>query len=81
MEAVFIAGVYVAIVFYIVKFLDVRYVKKSTDQEIHGPIIRDTCMVYLATVAGIYIAAQVGGIALSAGTGAAKGAFIGLPDF
>jgi len=81
MEGIIIAGIYVVIVFYLVKFVDIRYIQKSDQPDIHRPIIRDSCLVYIATVGGMWIATQVGGVLMSAGKGKPKGAFTGLPDF
>lgn len=81
MEGTLIAGIYVVLVFYLIKFIDIRYIQKSTSSDIHRPIIRDSCLVYAATVGGIYIATQVGGVLMAVGSGKPKGVFTGLPDF
>ena len=83
----FLEGAAIAIVYFIVKFLEMRFVSgESLPLKV---IIRDTTIVYLASVIGMYTLAQFkqsdllkGGGAVGGGTtGAAVGAFTAEPDF
>lgn len=86
----FIEGAAIAIVYFIVKFLEMRFVSgESLPLKV---IIRDTTVVYLASVIGMYTLSQfkqsdlLKGVGAGAGAGgggggAAVGAFTADPDF
>ena len=84
----FLEGAAIAIVYFIVKFLEMRFVSgESLPLKV---IIRDTTIVYLASVIGMYTLSQFkqsellkGGVGGGVGIGgsAAVGAFMADPDF
>ena len=83
----FLEGLAIAIVYFIVKFLEMRFISgESLPLKV---IIRDTTIVYLASVIGMYTLAQFkhsdllkGGSSGGGGGGsAAVGAFTADPDF
>jgi hypothetical protein len=81
MENLFVIGIYIAVTFALFKFCDSKFIKKIDPATISRDLIRDTVIVYLATVAGIYGAIQIGGIIMGGGQGKSKSVFVGMPDF
>ena len=88
----FIEGAAIAIIYFIVKFLEMRFVTCETLPL--KVIIRDTTVVYLASIIGLYTLSQfklsdlikggssAGGLAVgSTGDGPIVGAFTAAPDF
>jgi|TARA_A100001011_G_C13649650_1_gene571170 hypothetical protein len=66
----------IAVVFAISKFIEVRFVQKE-DVAIKN-IIRDTIMVYISSVIGLFILEQVSEtVGIKSGTSV----FVGNPDF
>lgn len=86
----FLEGAAIAIVYFIVKFLEMRFVSgESLPLKV---IIRDTTIVYLASVIGMYTLSQFkqsdllkgssgGGSGGGSSGSAAVGAFTADPDF
>lgn len=81
MEGLLVIGIYVAITFALFKLGDSKFVKRIDPVTISRDLIRDTVIVYIATVAGIYGAIQIGGIMMGGGQGKSKNVFVGMPDF
>ena len=79
MEGLLVIGIYVAVTFALFKLGDSKFIKKVDPNS--RELIRDTVIVYLATVAGIYGAIQLGGIMMGSGQGKSKNVFVGMPDF
>jgi len=78
MEQLFIVGVYVAILYYAITYIDTIYVKG--EEMDNRTVIRGTVVTYISTVCGLYVASHLGGVVMESGS-KSKGAFIGLPDF
>ena len=88
-----VEGAAIAIIFFIVKFLEMRFVSGETLPL--KDLIRETAIVYLASVVGIYTLSQfrhsdiiknsiIGGGGVGGGVGntdAGVGAFTANPDF
>jgi len=81
MEGLLIIGVYVAVMFVVIKLVDIKFIQKMDGPDTNRVLIRDSVSVYVATVLGIYVAIQLGGIAMGGASGKSKSVFIGLPDF
>jgi len=81
MEGLLIIGVYVAAMFVVIKLVDIKFIQKTDGPDTNRALIRDSVSVYAATVLGIYVAIQLGGIAMGGASGKSKSVFIGLPDF
>jgi len=81
MEGLLIIGVYVAVMFVVIKLVDIKFIQKMDGPDTNRALIRDSVSVYAATVLGIYVAIQLGGIAMGGASGKSKSVFIGLPDF
>jgi hypothetical protein len=81
MEGLLIVGIYVVILFVAIKLADIKFVQKTNSPDTPRVLIRDSVAVYMATVLGIYVAIQMGGIAMGGATGKNKSVFIGMPDF
>ena len=79
MEGLLVIGIYVAVTFALFKLGDSKFIEKVDPNS--RELIRDTVIVYLATVAGIYGAIQLGGIMMGSGQGKSKNVFVGMPDF
>jgi hypothetical protein len=81
MDGLLIIGVYVALMFAVFKFVDMRFFQKVNNPDMTRSLIRDSATTYLATVAGIYVAIQLGGIAMGGSSSKGKSVFTGMPDF
>ena len=81
MEGLLVIGIYVAITFALLKLGESKFVKRLDPVTNSRELIRDTVIVYIATVAGIYGAIQLGGIMMGSGQGKSKNVFVGMPDF
>ena len=76
MENIFSVGGLVALVYAVLKFIEMRFINKETKpiQE----IIKDTIVVYLSTVLGLTLFQHVNKADV---TSENTGSFIGKPDF
>lgn len=81
MEGLLIIGVYVAAMFVAIKIVDIKFIQKMNGPETNRMLIRDSVTIYVATVLGIYVAIQLGGIAMGGASGKSKSVFVGMPDF
>lgn len=81
MDGLLIIGVYVAAMFTVLKLVDIKFIQKNDGPDTTRILIRDSVTSYLATVMGIYIAIQLGGIAMGGATSKGKSVFTGMPDF
>ena len=84
MSALLMSGLVVAIMYVIFRFIEMRFILKENKPL--KDIIRDTIVVYISTLAGIFIINQVNPLRNMASTvtGAVRnkpGAFIDEPQF
>jgi hypothetical protein len=57
MDNIFFVAGFISVIFFIVKFLEMRYIEKETKPLKF--IIRDTLVVYISVVAGNFVIEQV----------------------
>lgn len=76
MTSVFAIGLAVSVVYFIFKFVEARFVLKEEGSA--RPILRDTLIVYLSSVVGLFVMEQFGEQVTKK---APTNAFVGKPDF
>jgi len=76
MENIFSIGGLVALVYAVIKFIEMRFIKKETKPI--KDIIKETILVYLSTVLGVNLFQHVNKADV---TSENTNAFIGKPDF
>lgn len=77
MERNIIITIVIAILFFVIKFLEIRFIQKDDDKSLKDSI-RDTIIVGISTMIGLYV------VQLSYDVSVGKSstdAFIGKPDF
>lgn len=66
----------IALIFAIAKFIEIRFILKT--DIIMKPIIRDSALVFVSTIVGLFVVEQV---AMTVDPKYATSAFTGAPDF
>lgn len=80
MENTIQIAVIVAIVFLIIKFIDVKIIKKS--EEPLKPIVIDSLIAFISTIIGLFIMDQFGFLkTIVGGSGDGIQAFVSNPEF
>lgn len=72
----FVTASVIAVAFAILKFIEVRFIQK--EELVMKNLIRDTVMVYISSVVGLFVLEQVGD---TAGMKVGTSVFVGNPDF
>ena len=79
MENIFVVAAIIAVIFFIVKFLEMRFVEKESKPLKF--IIRDTLVVYVSVVAGDFVVGQLAPFMNEEVALQAPNAFVDNPPF
>ena len=80
MNSMFLVAAFVSVVFFILKFIEMRFLLKDAKPLKH--LIRDSILVYFSVITGMFIYNQVTNVTKNIkGGGSATVAFTDNPDF